>query len=275
MNKKKIIIIGKNSFISQKFVNKFSEKKNIYIVKKKNNYYSKPNWLNLIGKDTTIVFLAFDNSLMSQKTKFFYFNKNILNFFNLFENYIKENKISPKIIFTSTVTVYGNTKLKIVNENFKLNPQTEYDLSKIFFEKLLLKLSISCKIKTTILRLSNVVRKIKNKEVIEVYGSGKYLRDYIDIDDLIEGIIKSIRTFKPGIYNLCSGNSYSLIYILKKIEKIMNIKIRKKFIKFPKNFSEIEKRNFIGSNKYFSKSFNWKTNFNLDKSLKKVYKQLS
>ena len=174
-----------------------------------------------------------------------------------------------------------------------MSPQTEYDLSKILFEKFLLKLSISYKLKTTILRLSNVVglsnvskqkdrgvlikiiRKIKNNEVIKIYGSGKYLRDYIDIDDLIEGIIKSIRIFKPGIYNLCSGKSYSLIYILKKIEKIMNIKIKKKFVKFPKNSSDIEKRNFKGSNKYFSKSFNWETKFNLDKSLKKVYIQSS
>ena len=291
MNKKEIIIIGKNSFIGQKLASRFKKKKNVHIIKGKENYYSKPNWLKLIKRNTTIVFLAFDNSLISQKKNFFYFNKNILNFFHLFEIYIKENKISPKIIFTSTVTVYGNTKFKIVKENFKLNPQTEYDLSKILFEKLLLKLSISCKLKTTILRLSNVIgfsnvskqkdrgvlnkiiSKIKNNEVIEVYGSGKYLRDYIDIYDLIEGMTKSIRKFKPGIYNLCSGNSYSLIYILKKIEKIMNIKIRKKFIKFPKKFSEIEKRNFIGSNKYFSKTFNWKTNFNLDKSLKKVYKQ--
>lgn len=293
MNKKELIIIGKNSFIGQKLASKFKEKKNIHIIKGKKNYYSKPNWLKLIKKNTTIVFLAFDNNLISQKKNFFYFNKNILNFFRLFENYIEENKIYPKIIFTSTVTVYGNTKFKIVDENFKLNPQTEYDLSKILFEKLLLKLSISYKLKTTILRLSNVVgisnvskqkdrgvlnkiiRKIKNNEVIKIYGSGKYLRDYIDIDDLIEGMIKSINTFKPGIYNLCSGHSYSLIYILKKIEKLMNIKIKRKFVKFPKNSSDIEKRDFKGSNKYFSKSFNWETKFNLDKSLKKVYKQSS
>ena len=142
MNKKEIIIVGKNSFIGEKLASRFKKKKNIHIIQGKVNYYLKPNWLKLIKKNTTIVFLAFDNSLMSQKKKFFYFNKNILNFFNLFENYIKENKISPKIIFTSTVTVYGNTKLKIVNENFKLNPQTEYDLSKTFFEKLLLHQSL-------------------------------------------------------------------------------------------------------------------------------------
>lgn len=292
MNKKKIIIIGKNSFISQKFVNKFSEKKNIYIVKKKNNYYSKPNWLNLIGKDTTIVFFAFDNSLISQKKKFFLFNKKIFNFFRVFENYLKKKNISPNIVFTSTVTVYGNTKLNIVNESFKLNPQTEYDISKIFFEQLLQKLSINYNLKVTILRLSNVlglptiskqkdrgilnkiIKKIKNNEIIKIYGSGNYLRDYIYIDDLIDGIIKSIKICKPGIYNLCSGKSYSLIYILKKIEKIMNVQIKRKFVDFPKNYSSIEKRNFKGSNKKFSKNFNWKVKFKLDKGLKKLYKDI-
>ena len=83
MNKKEIIIIGKNSFIGQKLASRF-KKKNVHIIKRKENYYSKPNWLKLIKKNTTIVFLAFDNSLISQKKNFFYFNKNILNFFHLF-----------------------------------------------------------------------------------------------------------------------------------------------------------------------------------------------
>tara|TARA_B100000989_G_C19508776_1_gene457839 strand:+ start:932 stop:1813 length:882 start_codon:yes stop_codon:yes gene_type:complete len=292
MYKKEVIIIGKNSFISQKLVNKLGRKEKIHIIEKRENYYSKPVWLNLIKKNTTIVFLAFDSSLISQKNNFFSFNKKIFNFFDLLEKHIKKNKIFPNIVFLSTVTVYGNTKLNLVNENFKLNPQTEYDISKIFFEKLVLKLSVSCNLKSTILRLSNVlgfseiskqkdrgilnkiIKKIKINEVIQIYGSGKYLRDYIDIDDLVNGIIKSIRICKPGIYNLCSGKSYSLIYILKKIEKMMSVKIIKKFVKFPKNFSNIEKRDFKGSNKYFSKNFNWKTNFSLEKSLKKIYKEI-
>lgn len=292
MRRKEVIILGKDSFISQKLVNKLGKRKIVHIVGNKKNYYSKPDWFSLLKKDTTIIFLAFDNSLASQKKNFYLFNKKIFNFFNLFENYIKKNKISPNIIFTSTVTVYGNTKFNLIDENFKLNPQTEYDISKIFFEKLLLKLGIDCKIKTTILRLSNVIglstvskqkdrgvlnkiiKKIKNKELIQIYGSGKYLRDYIYIDDLVDGIIKSITICKPGIYNLCSGESYSLIYILKKIENIMNIKINKKFVKFPNNFSDIEKRDFKGSNKYFSKNFNWKIKFKLDKSLKKIYKEI-
>lgn len=292
MNNKEVIIIGKNSFISQKLVHKFGGKEKIHIIEKKENYYSKPDWFNLIKKNSTIVFFAFDNSLISQKKNFYLFNKKIFNFFNLLEKYIKKKNIFPNIVFTSTVTVYGNTKFNLVNEKFRLNPQTEYDINKIFFEKLLLKLSISCNLKTTILRLSNVfglseiskqkdrgvlnkiIKRIKNNEVIQIYGSGKYLRDYIDIDDVINGIIKSIKICKPGIYNLCSGKSYSLIYILKKIEKMMSVKIKKKFVKFPKNFLNIEKRDFRGSNKYFSKNFNWKINFNLDKSLKKVYKEI-
>ena len=291
MSKKRIIVIGKNSFISQKFVNKLTGER-IYIVEKKNNYFSKPNWFNLINKNTTIVFFAFDNSLVSQRNNFFLFNKKILNFFYLFENYLITNKLFPKIIFTSTATVYGDTKSKLVKENFKLKPQTEYDISKVFFEKLLIKLSINRKVKVTILRLSNVIglseiskqkdrgvvnkimKKIKNNKLVKIYGTGKYLRDYIFIDDLVDGIIKSVKICKPGIYNLCSGKSYSLINILQKIEKMMNIKIKKKFVKFPKNFSDIEKRNFRGSNKYFSKNFNWKIKFNLNKSLKKIYMEI-
>ena len=162
-------------------------------------------------------------------------------------------------------------------------------MSKIFFEKILIKLSINYNVKITILRLSNVlglskvskqkdrgvlskiIKNIKNNKEVKIYGSGKYLRDYIYIDDLVEGMIKCIKNTKPGTYNLCSGKSYSLLYIVKKIIKMYNLKVKIKFIKFPKNSSQIEKRNFIGSNKHFSESFNWKTKFNLHKSLKSIY----
>ena len=291
MNKKEIIIIGKNSFISEKLVKKLIEEK-VYIIKNKRNYYIKPNWFNLIKNNSTIIFFAFDNDLRSQKKNFFKFNKQIFNFFNLFENYLKRKKLSPHIIFTSTVTVYGNTKFNLVDEKFTLNPQAEYDLSKIFFEKLLLKLSISCDIKSTILRLSNVIgfsyvskqknrgilnkiiKKIKKNEVVQIYGTGKYLRDYIYIDDLIDGLIKTIQKVKPGIYNLCSGKSYSLINILKKIKKKLKKEIKIKFMNFPEKSSIIEKRNFKGSNKLFAKNFKWKTKFNMDKSIIKIYEEI-
>ena len=61
MYKKEVIIVGKKSFISQKLVNKLWKKKKIHIIEGKKNYYSKPDWFNLIKKDTTIVFFAFDN----------------------------------------------------------------------------------------------------------------------------------------------------------------------------------------------------------------------
>jgi UDP-glucose 4-epimerase len=289
MGKREIILIGKNSFIGQKLAENLGEKEILHVIKNQINYYSKPNWFNLIKNNTTIVFLAFENSLSAQKKNFYSYNINILNFFNLLDKYLKKNKIFPNIVFTSTVTVYGDTKSQIVNESFNLNPKTEYDISKIFFEKILIKLSINYNVKITILRLSNVlglskvskqkdrgvlgkiIKNIKNNKEVKIYGSGKYLRDYIYIDDLVEGMIKCIKNTKPGIYNLCSGKSYSLLYIVKKIIKMYNLKVKIKFIKFAKNSSQIEKRNFIGSNKHFSESFNWKTKFNLHKSLKSIY----
>ena len=66
-------------------------------------------------------------------------NSNFLGMKNLI-NYIKKNK-TKKIIFISSMSVYGQNKDKIVNENTHINKPDFYGESKLYGEKLLKEIS--------------------------------------------------------------------------------------------------------------------------------------
>ena len=56
----------------------------------------------------------------------------------MYFEYFKKNTELTNIIFTSTVTVYGNTKKLLIDENYKPKPMSVYDKHKLYCENLLL-----------------------------------------------------------------------------------------------------------------------------------------
>ena len=128
----------------------------------------------------------------------------------------KFNNIS-KIIITSSASVYQNSD-NPVNETSISKPLSPYGQSKLDMEKI----TMQSKIDYTILRLFNVYGDghtsgvitnfkkniLENKPLI-IFGDGTAIRDFIHIDDVVNGIIISIKS-KFGIYNIASGNGTSI-----------------------------------------------------------------
>ena len=128
----------------------------------------------------------------------------------------KFNRIS-KIIVTSSAAVY-QTSDKPVTEASIVEPLSPYGQSKLDMEKI----TMQSKIDYTILRLFNVYGDghtsvvitnfkkniLENKPLI-IFGDGTAVRDFIHIDDVINGIILSMKS-TSGIYNIASGNGTSI-----------------------------------------------------------------
>jgi len=128
----------------------------------------------------------------------------------------KSNNIS-KIIVTSSAAVYQNSN-NSVDEESSIEPLSPYGQSKLHMENI----TIQSKINYSILRLFNVYgdghisgvitnfRKniLKNIPLI-IFGDGRAIRDFIHIDDVIDGIIISIKS-TSGIYNIASGTGTSI-----------------------------------------------------------------
>jgi UDP-glucose 4-epimerase len=84
------------------------------------------------------------------------------------------------------------------------------------------KIITNSKIDSTILRLFNVYgsnstsgvivnfkENIQNNKQLTIFGDGKAIRDFVHVDDVINGIVLSISS-KSGIFNIASGTGTSI-----------------------------------------------------------------
>lgn len=161
---------------------------------------------------------------------------NLTGSLNLLNSAVKYNV--KNIILISTTHVYGENNNSPSKETDILSPESNYGIIKMMNEKLYEHFSKIYGINVTILRLSGVygpgkikgffpqmINAINDKTIIlKLYNYGNQLRDFIYIDDAIDGILKSISHKSSGfdIFNISSGNRYSIKEIISITEKLSN-----------------------------------------------------
>jgi|TARA_B110000495_G_C22987968_1_gene581461 UDP-glucose 4-epimerase len=163
-------------------------------------------------------------------------SSNLTGSLNLLNSAVKYNV--KNIILISTINVYGENNNSPSKETDILSPESNYGIIKMMNEKLYEHFSKIYGINVTILRLSGVygpgkikgffpqmINAINDKTIIlKLYNYGNQLRDFIYIDDAIDGILKSISHNSSGfdIFNISSGNRYSIKEIISITEKLSN-----------------------------------------------------
>jgi UDP-glucose 4-epimerase len=189
----------------------------------------------------------------------------------------RELSRNPRVIYTSTATIYGLTEKLPIEESYTPVPLTCYDSNKLQSEKYLEIATHEKLIDSISLRLSNVYGPSPNEsfasdrgilskitkmcfenKIISLYDSGNYIRDYVYIDDVISALLltsivnyKQILKNSEIVFNVSSGKGTyvktAFYLIAKEVEKITKKKINIENTPWPRDVSEIEKRNFIGS----------------------------
>ena len=149
-------------------------------------------------------------------------------------------KFKGKIIYASSIAVYGSNKKKIVDENENLNPESYYALSKIIAEKQCEYFIKKENINIVILRLCSVfgpglkrqiiyelIKKslLDKKSNIVLNGKKTDKREFLYIDDLIK-ILNKIKKnkIKSGIYNISTGKHILISEIFNILKKNLNLK---------------------------------------------------
>ena len=197
----------------------------------------------------------------------------------------KDSKKTSRVVFASTVTLYGLTEILPVSEGAKPDPITTYDLHKLFIEQHLEMATKNKIIRATSLRLSNVYgpslgrssandRGILNKVTesaingkdITIYGEGNYMRDYIYIDDVVSAFINTAITDNTigKVLNVTSGVGHTIkdafSLVSKHVTKLTGKKVTINHIDWPKGISIIERRNFIGKADELKRITKWQPN---------------
>ncbi|MCE7699587.1 MAG: NAD-dependent epimerase/dehydratase family protein, partial [Methanobacterium paludis] len=166
---------------------------------------------------------------------------NTLGTINLLEAIRKYSKIDTKVIYASSLQIYGFTnKLTCLDESTPTKPDSIYGISKKTAEELLNHYSKNYDIKTVIFRMSNLygpgckpyynsviatfIELIKNKENITINGTGEQCRDFIYISDVVNAFLTLLKQdFNTDTFNICTGKPTTIneiINIIKEITKI-------------------------------------------------------
>lgn len=200
----------------------------------------------------------------------------------------KFNK-ETKMIFTGTRGQYGSTVRLPVDENHPMNPKGVYAITNLCAENLVMVYDKIHKIRSIALRITNTygprhqmmhdeygvlnwfVRKAIDNEEIPVFGDGRILRDFLYIDDLVDGILKAGLTEKAygDIFNVGSGKPTNFVELAKII-----IKIAKsggfKFTDFTKERKEIEPGDYYADINKIKKIVGWIPKVELEAGIRKT-----
>ncbi|MGL4948935.1 MAG: UDP-glucose 4-epimerase GalE [Anaeroplasmataceae bacterium] len=201
----------------------------------------------------------------SVKNPLTYYHTNITGALNLL-NVMKEYNCF-NFIFSSSATVYGDPEKLPLTENSNVgNTTNPYGTTKLYIEKILQDLYISDnRFNLCILRYFNPIgahpssligedpngiptnlvpfitqTAIGKREYLQIFGNdyntkdGTGVRDYVHVVDLAVGHVLALeKLFKnPGLvtYNLGTGKGYSVLDVLKAIEKVSGKKIEYKIL---------------------------------------------
>ena len=107
--------------------------------------------------------------------------------------------------------------------------------------------------------------KIKNIPYVEVWGSGKVKREFLNVEDLSSAIYFLLRKkIKNDFINIGGGEHFSIKMIAGMIKKIVNYKGK---VIFNRKYPDGVKRRQLDSK--IIKSLGWKPKISLKKGLKK------
>jgi len=216
-----------------------------------------------------------------------YILNNILAYIKLLE-FFKFSKKLKTILYASSSSVYGE-KGENKLSNFSVNkPVSVYSASKISMELISNVYSKLYSMNLIGLRFFTVYGPWgrpdmsyfkflilnKKKKNIEIYNFGKHQRSFTYIDDLVSNMFKILSFYKKtkkkgecSVFNLGNEKTIKLMDFLKILEKVTNIKFKKKFVN--KQMGDVEKTE--ANLMIEKKKFNLKFDYNLKIGLEKFY----
>ena len=246
---------------------------------------SKPSSLKKIPKDIDVVFhlsgqssgeVSFEDPIQDLK-------KNTHSTLNLI-SFIKENSIQ-KIVYASSMSVYGNVEDSPIKENHPLAPLSCYGVGKLSSENYL-RIMLP-KTNVVVMRMFNVygpgqdLKNLKqgmvsiylsqaiNTGTIEVKGSLERWRDFIFIDDVVAAWVKALNTDLIGnnIFNLGSGKKTYVKELIEEIQKniqLINVSVSDE--------TPGDQKGIFSDNSNIKRSLGIKSFTSLEDGIKKFYK---
>lgn len=249
---------------------------------------------------TIIHFAAFSLVGESMDNPLKYYNNNVYGTQRLLEAMV-EASVS-NIVFSSTAAVYGFKETMPITEDMLETPINTYGETKLAMEKMMSWAEQAHGIKYISLRYFNVagahhtgsigeahnpethliplILQVPNnkREKIYIFGNdyqtndGTCIRDYIHIEDLINAHIKAMnhlqKTNKSDVFNLGSGEGFSVLEMIEAARKVTNHNIPSELSDRRKGDPDI----LIASNKKAKEILKWEPTKTLEEIIESAWK---
>lgn len=217
--------------------------------------------------------------------------RNNINSFNYFIELSK--KLNCKLVYASSASVYGNSGNKLASIGNE-NPDNPYAFSKYAMDCItnsIIATNESCKIvglryfnvygfgesykgktASTILQFANQILAGQQPRLFK--GSDQIFRDFVYIDDVIQGTILAAYSDVNGIFNIGSGTASSFMEVLNLVQENLGTNVSYELIDNPytSGYQFYTKADLSLS----SSNLNYSPKFSLEKGIssyiKKIYK---
>ncbi|MFH0952034.1 MAG: GDP-mannose 4,6-dehydratase [Patescibacteria group bacterium] len=199
---------------------------------------------------------------------------------------IEKAGIAPKVLLVSSAEVYGPPTSLPIKEDHQLNPQNPYARSRVAQEKLIHEFDLPIVITRSfnhtgpgqqeIAVVSSFAKQIaqieKGKQMpLLTVGNLEVKRDISDVRDVVIAYADLMEKGRPGeIYNVCSGQSYTIKYILEKLisysDKEIQYQVDKSLFR-PNDIPVL-----WGDNSKIRSAIDWQPTIPIERTLKDILK---
>lgn len=176
---------------------------------------------------------------------------------------VKESASSARVVFASSRLVYGKIKDIPVKESHPTDPQSLYGIHKLLGEKYMGYYAHEFGMPTISLRIPNpygprqqmkhgkysivgwFLRQAMEGKTISIYGDGRQERDYLYIDDLVEGWLLAGAKGEAGeVYNV---GTHERVRFAEMVDAVIEAagQGKKELVPWPENYEKNETGDYI------------------------------
>jgi nucleoside-diphosphate-sugar epimerase len=204
-----------------------------------------------------------------------------------------------RVIFASTTTIVGIEHDNPVDETTPDRPCSVYDRHKLMCETLLREATANGVLRACSLRLSNVygygrtsvnanrgilnamIRRAAHGEALTIYGEGKYIRDFIFLDDVVDAFDRALASEQVSNgdhYVIGTGRGYTIEEAFRCVAgeacRATGREVEVRHVPEPSDLNPIERSNFIGNSRLFQKLTGWYPQVDLEFGIRDYFQRL-
>jgi UDP-glucose 4-epimerase len=250
----KVFVTGGNGYIGSKLVSVLANKYNVTVFDKTAPQTKLPGVkyiIDNIGKiqnysdelnDNSVIIHLSSSALPNVFSPLQDIENDLVPTVRLLDSITSPTKVKHLMYLSSGGSVYGNSE-ELLHEDAYISPISSYGVVKNSLEHYIRLYSKKKGFSYFVARpgnvfgpgiynfkpqnvISNFLLKIKNNLPVEIWGDGESHKDYIYMQDFVNMLFLALEKQLKGIYNIGSGNTYTVNQIIETIKNTIPVSFK-------------------------------------------------